>query len=250
MSNDTLLPDFTRLGPTEPFSVLRKLLWPASEETWANDLALDEPERLATFIQEFTPDDQDSPSKIRYIDLTKNPSLAVDQLAALDVLIVRQDYLDFMAQTQRSRKLDGKPRYGREYLTGEHGTGKSVGAFYFLFRLLAAGQPVFFTPNTNAGIYYFSKSGVDFLQEEGMTMDRKAVMHVVRGSWVIINDPKWQPGNWWVEATLGGIWTAAPEGEWLMQQLTMQLKAGAWGMKPWSPGEIAAVKTLRTNQLQ
>ncbi|KAJ7607481.1 hypothetical protein FB45DRAFT_1040172 [Roridomyces roridus] len=76
MDNDAPLPVFTRLGPTEPFSVLHKLLWPT---TGQRDPAQDEPECLSKFIEKWTPtgssDDQEPQSTIRYIDLTKNPSL-------------------------------------------------------------------------------------------------------------------------------------------------------------------------------
>ncbi|KAJ7607477.1 hypothetical protein FB45DRAFT_1040167 [Roridomyces roridus] len=239
MANNAPLPDFVRLGPTKPFSVLHKLLWPTSDQR--DPIQLEDvsvPGRLATFIREWTasPGGQDPPPKICYIDLEKNPSLAVDQLACLDVLIVRQDYVDVLAQNPP----------GREYLTGElDWIGKSVGAFYFLFHFFACGQPVFFTPNTNAGIYYFSESGVDFLQNEGMTMDRRPITDAVRGSWTIINDPTWKPGSWWVEAALGGIWTAPPEDAWLLWQLTKQLVADIREMKPWSPEETVALKMLK-----
>ncbi|KAJ7603483.1 hypothetical protein FB45DRAFT_881717 [Roridomyces roridus] len=145
-----------------------------------------------------------------------------------------------MAETRWSDTVDGKPWYGRNYVIGESGIGKSVGAFYFLFRLLAAGQPVFFYPNTK-------RAGVDFVQEEGKTMHRRENIDAARKSWAIINDPTWLPGSWWIEATVGGIWTAPPPEPKHLEWFTKQLKASTWEMKLGE--ETAVLKILKQSSI-
>ncbi|KAJ7087845.1 hypothetical protein C8R44DRAFT_893087 [Mycena epipterygia] len=93
--------------------------------------------------------------EVRYIDFVQHPAFAVHTLSDTELsptFLIRQEYLEFMdhAITKIKQK--------HFFLTGQPGIGKSMGICYFLFRLLALGESVFFLPNTSeqvkASVWY------------------------------------------------------------------------------------------------
>jgi hypothetical protein len=146
MTNDEpALPGFTRVDPDDQYAILHKLLWPTGPtSSQPADSAAPEPERLARHIDacaadlSLWTDDQDSDATamdvdhserpppappIRYINLAEveHESLAVHRLSALDMVIVRQEYVDFMAHAT-APAMQGKKIH--VFLTGQPGIGK------------------------------------------------------------------------------------------------------------------------------
>jgi hypothetical protein len=116
--------------------------------------------------------------------------------------------------------------------------GKSIGAGYFLFRLLASGQSVFFIPDKYS-VFYFSEAGVDVVNASHDMYDID-VIRALRCSWILIDvESEWFPDPW-VELASCLVWTSSPK-ESRMHHFIKQYKATAWYMKPWSLAEIAAV---------
>ncbi|KAJ7134745.1 hypothetical protein C8R44DRAFT_434418 [Mycena epipterygia] len=89
----------------------------------------------------------------------------------------------------------------RFFLTGHPGIGKSLGACYCLFWLLASHQPVFFIPTTDR-VYYFSKDGVQ--QSIDAEFDDRRLEATVKRSWVLVDvdigdnvaAAEWYPRQW------------------------------------------------------
>ncbi|KAJ7322874.1 hypothetical protein DFH08DRAFT_888141 [Mycena albidolilacea] len=267
MTNDEpALPGFARVNPNNPYAMLHKLLWPTGPtSSQPADSAAPEPERLARHIDacvadlSLWTDDQDGDATamdvddserpppappIRYINLAEveHKSLAVHRLLALDMIIVRQEYVDFMAHAT-AHVMQGKKIH--VFLTGQPGIGKSIGAGYFLFRLLASGRSVFFIPDKHS-IFYFSEAGVDVVNASH-NMGNINVKRALRCSWILIDvesgSQEWFPDPW-VELASCLVWTSSPR-ERRMHHFNKQYKATAWYMKPWSLAEIAAVMTLQ-----
>ncbi len=133
------LPGFTRVvDPNHQYLVLHQRLWPPeSTSSLPADLAAPEPERLAQYIETSNADlsfwtedkvgdvtamdvdNSEQPPTIRYINLTKHTSLALLRLIDLDTLIVRQEYVDFMAHANAiwGKKINF-------FLTGQPGIGE------------------------------------------------------------------------------------------------------------------------------
>ncbi|KAJ7470176.1 hypothetical protein B0H11DRAFT_2041681 [Mycena galericulata] len=255
------LPDFTPGPEDSPYAALHKLLW-ANEPTPSQPGDSTEPEPLRKCIESWAADnlslwtdsqgdvamdvDEDGseppppPPEVRYIYLRKHPTLCVHVLRdTSSTFVVRQEYIEFMAYAM---KCEIEKR--RFFLTGQPGIGKSLGACYFLFLLLASGQSVFFIPNPN-WVYYFSAAGVQRAALATTNMDRFAIEAAVRRSWVLIDidlAPTWFPARWIVPcASL--VWTSSPQAS-RRHHFTKQFKARTWYMKPWSSQEIEAVTTL------
>ncbi|KAJ7885118.1 hypothetical protein B0H14DRAFT_3856976 [Mycena olivaceomarginata] len=181
---------------------------------------------------------------IRYINLAEveHKSLAVHRLTPLDMIIVRQEYVDFMAHAT-AHVMQGKKIH--VFLTGQPGIGKSIGAGYFLFRLLASGQSVFFIPDKHR-VFYFSEAGVDVVNASH-DMGDVDVERALRCSWILIDvetgSQEWFPDPW-VELASCLVWTSSPR-ERRMHHFIKQYEATAWYMKPWSLEEITAVMALQ-----
>ncbi|KAJ7797321.1 hypothetical protein B0H14DRAFT_59651 [Mycena olivaceomarginata] len=125
------------------------------------------------------------------------------------------------------------------FVTGQPGIGKCFGCYYFLFRLLALGQPVFFV-NSPATVYYFSSDGVQITDET--PRNQPATVNALRASWVLIDmDDKsdWLPPQIFNRARCV-IWTSSPRGS-RMKGFVKRFGAEMWYMKAWSSKEIAAV---------
>ncbi|KAF8912489.1 hypothetical protein CPB85DRAFT_1454920 [Mucidula mucida] len=112
--------------------------------------------------------DGDRPPKLRYINLDTHPNFL--QLSDLiRELQVRKEAATFLLRHEYSLLM----RYAIRMASGPiflalgfalmH-PGKSFGSYYFLFRLLAMGQPVFFIDSLT-NVYYFCSDGVQETQK-------------------------------------------------------------------------------------
>ncbi|KAJ6471861.1 hypothetical protein C8R45DRAFT_1013418 [Mycena sanguinolenta] len=256
MLSMTLLPQFTLATPENPYTKLHGLLWPKGP-TSSQPGDPPEPEPLRKCIQVWNlstddaaamdlDEDEDElpppPPQMRYLDLRKHETFRVHRLRSKmhSTFLVRQEYIEFMAHATQCQE-----RNRRFFLTGQPGIGKSMGACYFLFHLLASGQSVFFIPDTNV-IYYFSENGVQQAIAD-INMDHSLIEQAVERSWVLIDADVGLKDDWcphsWVEPAAGLVWTSSPMAT-RMRRFTKQLSASAWYMKPWSSQEIAAVTKL------
>ncbi|KAJ7084035.1 hypothetical protein B0H15DRAFT_849855 [Mycena belliarum] len=264
MTDDALppgiLPSFTLVPSKHQYSALHGLLWPKGPtSSQPGDLA--EPEPLRKCIQAWSPstvdqgdatamgvDEDESeppppPPEMRYIDLRKHETFRVHLLSGRrrSTFLVRQEYVEFMSHAAQCKEENR-----RFFLTGQPGIGKSMGACYFLFHLLASGQSVFFIPDTG-WIYYFSEAGVQQASTTTTDMGHSLTRQAVERSWILIDvdlglHETWLPDRW-VEPAAGLVWTSSPKAS-RMHHFTKQLEASTWYMKPWSSQEIAAVVQL------
>ncbi|KAJ7204811.1 hypothetical protein GGX14DRAFT_459840, partial [Mycena pura] len=269
------LPQFTWDHLYEPLHVT---LWPAGRGPVEEDAAPGEPLTLRDLIKTLTPDDgwltpnkksesntmdvdgsdgenesegevlnDDEDVDIRYINLEAHPALVIDDLGEeIDqyktkaTFVVRREYEVFMehAMSRVSDPPDDSFR-ARFFVTGQPGIGKSFGCYYFLFRLLALGQPVFFV-NSLTTVYYFSSDGIQLTEQK--LISSPALVEALRGSWVLIDmDDKteWQPSKIFKRARCV-VWTSPPR-ELRMKEFIKRFGAETWYMKAWSPKEIAAM---------
>ncbi|KAF7335647.1 hypothetical protein MVEN_02219600 [Mycena venus] len=207
----------------------------------------------------------EGPTEIRYINLAAHPILAINILGRqLDkhptkaTFAVRNEYQVFMDYAlSRVINPPDDSYQARFFVTGQPGIGKwssfsfglsahalrrigkSFGCHYFLFRLLAMGQPVFFaiSPTT---VYYFSGDGVQ--KSMGELQQSDETIDAFRGSWVLIDiDEKkaYSPPPIFDRARCV-IWTSSPK-ESRMEDFVKRFGAEPWYMKAWSTKEIAAV---------
>ncbi|KAJ7743960.1 hypothetical protein DFH07DRAFT_34918 [Mycena maculata] len=187
----------------------------------------------------------EGPASIRYINLEAHPALAIDELR-LEVnqhhnkatFVVRHEYNLFMehAMSRVSDPPDDSYR-ARFFLTGQPGgIGKSFAFYYFLFRLLALGQSVFFF-NSPTTVYYFSRDGVQRIDEI-----QPATVDALEVSWALIDtDDKsgWVPPKIFKHVRCV-VCTSSPR-ESLMREFLKRFGAETWYMRAWSPREIAAI---------
>ncbi|KAJ6591079.1 hypothetical protein DFH09DRAFT_907983, partial [Mycena vulgaris] len=112
---------------------------------------------------------------------------------------------------------------------------------YFLLRLLALGQSVFFL-NSRTSVYYFSSDGV----QKNVSIDGPQpwpdTVQAIRKSWVLIDiddNSEWSCPQIFRHARCV-IWTSSPQ-ESRMKTFIKRFGAEKWYMKAWSSKEIAAV---------
>jgi hypothetical protein len=167
------------------------------------------------------------------------------------------EYLDFMAhatdpaERRRIFFLTGQPGIGKQWFFSilwyhAHAlrwAGKSMGAYYFLFHLLASGQSVFFLPDTH-NVYYFSEGGVEVARSDTHHLDDCSTIDAIRRSWIIIDvdygdSRRWYPSRW-VQRGACVVWTS-PFLKDRMYRFTSKFGATRWFMKPWSLEEISAL---------
>ncbi|KAJ7072583.1 hypothetical protein C8F01DRAFT_1225550 [Mycena amicta] len=254
----SLLPGFSRLSSGNRYAILHELvLWPTGTQ-----------DRLAPYIEAWNPnlwtvgqamdvdpDESDQPplAAIRYINLAEHRRLAVDLLQGLDTMIIRQEYVDFLADALQQVQEGKQPRF---FLTGQPGVGKwsssplplrsYIVLGYFLLRLLASSQPVFFISDSNDSVSYFSETGVEFVMANNSIMQETDVLTALERSWVIIDVDlgmlDWLP-KLWVKSAACVVWTSPPR-ERRKHHFTKQFDSAVWLMMPWSQEEIAAVTAL------
>ncbi|KAJ7457914.1 hypothetical protein B0H11DRAFT_2061930 [Mycena galericulata] len=191
----------------------------------------------------------EGPAGIRYINLEAHPALAINELG-LEVdrhhnkatFAVRHEYDLFMEHAMSRLSDPPDDSYcARFFVTGQSGIGKSFGCYYFLFRLLALGQSVFFV-NSPTIVYYFTGNGVQKTNEKLENQPEPATTDALRVSWVLIDmDDKsdWVPPKIFNCARCV-VWTSPPL-ESRMKKFRKRFGAERWYMKAWSSKEIAAV---------
>ena len=119
-------------------------------------------------------------------------------------------------------------------------TGKSFGSVYFLLRLLAIGQSVFYI-NDDTFAYYFSSSSVQKTREH-LYINSDPVNDALKTSWVVIDmdrDAKWTPALTFDHARCV-LWTS-PSRETRMAYFDKRFSGENWFMKGWLPYETAVV---------
>ncbi|KAJ7068781.1 hypothetical protein C8F01DRAFT_1119270 [Mycena amicta] len=259
------LPGFKRVEPTNRYGIIHGLLWPTSQETdrlapyietcqadlswWTADRDGDAtPVDVEKSDQSSNVDNSNQPppaltTPIRYLDLRKHPSFAMFLLHDLNKMILRQEYDAFMSDSMQ----EGENR--RFFLTGQPGIGKSVGAGYLLFSLLASGRPVFFIPDAKH-VYYFSEAGADEVGTD-LDMNDMRLRGAIQRSWVLVDMDttlEWYPPPW-TKAATRLVWTSLPNAT-RKHHYESQFNAKLWYMKPWSLMEIAALTTLEERDPQ
>ncbi|KAJ7684018.1 hypothetical protein B0H17DRAFT_1204778 [Mycena rosella] len=152
-----------------------------------------------------------SAPEINYIDLSGHPAFRVrrpgDKYTPQN-FIVRQEYIDFMVDAKEG---------GRFFLTG-----KSMGACYFLFHLLASGQSIFLITDEQH-IFHFSEAGVTETEAHTILPGDGWLKAALDDSWVLIDfdlAKDWQPATW-IQAAHGVVWTSSPKKD-RMHRFTKQ----------------------------
>ncbi|KAF9037343.1 hypothetical protein BDZ89DRAFT_1061496, partial [Hymenopellis radicata] len=189
-------------------------------------------------------DVDDGPATIRYIDLDANKTLALLGLkreltrrSPTATFILRHEYTLFM---RYAMCMASKPNYqARFFVTGQPGIGKSFGCYYFLFRLLALGQSVFFL-NSPTNVYFFCSDGVQKTQK--IPEEWPEITQAIEESWVLIDVD--DQGEWSCPEIFNDarcvIWTSSPR-EPRKRHFLKTFAAEPWYMKVWSSKEIAAL---------
>ncbi|KAJ6553987.1 hypothetical protein DFH09DRAFT_1280723 [Mycena vulgaris] len=208
----------------------------------------------------------DGPATIRYINPKVHPALAavvdlrreVHKRGDKATFVVRHEYTLFMQHAiSRLNNPPDDSYSARFFLTGQPGigkwsafsllwfrahalrrTGKSFGCYYFLFRLLALGQSVFFL-NSRTSVYYFSSAGVQ--KTEKLLDPWPAILRALEDSWVLVDvddEAEWRCLAIFRNARCV-IWTSSLESD--MKHFLKNFGAEKWYMKAWSSKEIAAV---------
>ncbi|KAJ6476228.1 hypothetical protein C8R45DRAFT_1009283 [Mycena sanguinolenta] len=237
------LPGFHFVGERDAYQHLHQCLWRDSSVQ-----PTDEPEALARHIKVLN-NVNSGGNSIRFINLDESPELCIDTLVwpHSSTLLVRDEYREFM---QDILKLD--PFKRRFYVTGQPGIGKSVGASYFLFWLLASGQPVLLFPDASE-VLYFSLNGVQAASQRDLNTRNLDLRAAVENSWVLIDvdvgasagAEGWYPGLW-INPAAAVIWTSSESGPLYdrRRRFTERYRATTWYMAPWSHDEIAAMIEL------
>ncbi|KAJ7204817.1 hypothetical protein GGX14DRAFT_459855 [Mycena pura] len=235
------LPGFRFVQNTNYHGRLHEILWRTPSSTPAVSAA-PEPAALAELI--------DGQPPIRFINLDQHLELRVHKLRKpqAPMIIIRDEYIEFMTYVLQLQNADDR----RFFLTGQPGIGKSVGACYFLFWLLASGHSVFFIPAPGR-VYYFSEAGVQRLVDEDLADDDPDVQAAVECSWVLIDvdignsvsATDWYPQDW-LKGCTTMVWTSSPQHERL-RRFTNHFCVRVWYMSPWSEEEIDAVVKLQSH---
>ncbi|KAF7361434.1 hypothetical protein MSAN_01176500 [Mycena sanguinolenta] len=191
------------------------------------------------------PNDVDQrPAGIRYINLHAHPELAIDGLGReVDrhhnkaTFAVRDEYDSFIQHAISRIEHPPDDSYCARFFV----TGKTFGCYYFLFRLLASGQSVFFIKSPRL-VYHFSSGGVQKATEMPEEND-PATIDALRASWVLVDtdddNSHWVPPKLFNRARCV-VWTSSAR-ESRMNEFSQRFGAETWYMKAWSAAEIAAV---------
>ncbi|KAJ7235726.1 hypothetical protein B0H12DRAFT_135199 [Mycena haematopus] len=126
-------------------------------------------------------------------------------------------------------------------VTGQSGIGMTVGCCYFLFRLLALGQPVFFLKSRTQTLYFSSDGVQTNISTTGPSEDDPTMLAIEK-AWVLIDindEAEWSCPEVFATARCV-IWTSSPR-EPRMKEFVKRFGAERWYMKTWSSKEIAAV---------
>ncbi|KAJ6485950.1 hypothetical protein C8R45DRAFT_998539 [Mycena sanguinolenta] len=159
-------------------------------------------------------------------------------------LLVRDEYLEFLADVEKDRGNPPKPV--RYFVSGQPGIGKSLGSCYFLFHLLASGQPVFMVRGTT--VTYFGPDGCEIPLNPArisQDVDGRDLDQAIARSWVLIDmdrDENWMPADWTARAAVV-VWTSPPH-DWRMRKFQSYWRAQTWYMRPWTQTELNTIVAL------
>ncbi|KAJ7777465.1 hypothetical protein B0H16DRAFT_958741 [Mycena metata] len=238
------LPGFQLVALDNDYTRLYRFLWQAPTPNSPAVSGL-----LTDYINEWSDEEElDEPRPhLRFIDLDLHPYLRIHTLLKPhpSKVVIRDEYVEFM----RHALAAGDDELLRFFLTGQPGIGKSVGACYFLFCLLASGQPGFFIPEPDT-VYYFSEHGVQKGSDSSIYRNSLTVREAVELSWVLIdvdigNSPAsldWYPREW-LKPCKTMIWTSSPR-DGRLRHFKKHFRATPWYMKPWSLAEIDSLCQL------
>ncbi|KAJ7704338.1 hypothetical protein B0H17DRAFT_1193585 [Mycena rosella] len=262
------LPDFESIASSEhPVARLWDVLWPATQcgpsfvaprlgeqldisalasfiGTWnpidvfSNEMSAD-----TGVAAEMDPDmdmaDEELP--VDYIDLKEHVKLRIRDLDTCSTYIVREEYREFInilnARNARERVF---------FLTGQ--PGKSMGAYYLLFLLLASAREIFFLEAEHT-VFHFSAYGVQMCTKNDALMADFATLDAVKRSWVIVDvednvSEHWLPKKW-CKPCFAMVWTSSPRPR-RQRHFGKRFDAHVWHMKPWSSKEIKALTCTAT----
>ncbi|KAF9027522.1 hypothetical protein BDZ89DRAFT_805437 [Hymenopellis radicata] len=196
----------------------------------------------------------EKPSGVRFIDLKAHPALVFESALRHEVLrhrdraafIIRDEYRLFMKHAitcLRNQRSESAHTYYplRFFVTGQPGIGKTFGAYYMLYYLLASRQSVLFIISPKS-MYYFSANGVQYSSHKLPERDDK-ILEAIQQSWVLIDvnggdHPNWQPPPVVGDARCV-VWTSSPQ-EPAMRRFVDHFDAQKWFMLAWTNKEIAA----------
>ncbi|KAJ7239803.1 hypothetical protein B0H12DRAFT_1221862 [Mycena haematopus] len=154
--------------------------------------------------------------------------LTLAEATAPDILLVRDEYLEFLADVEKARgqapNLKAVP-WNRQVVTlrsglradALHWAGKSFGACYFLFHLLASGKPVFIIKDAT-DITYFGPDGCEVPKDTVRisTAARDAEFaKAVAACWVLIDIDPEEPFALpvWTQQAGVVVWTSSPNAK-------------------------------------
>ncbi|KAJ7773307.1 hypothetical protein B0H16DRAFT_144774 [Mycena metata] len=191
----------------------------------------------------------EDPTSIGFIPLKTYPALEIGPLSRLvmdrgddTVFFIRPDYDVFLEHARsRVRKAPSLNSPTRFFVTGQPGIGKTFGCYYFLFRLLASGQSVFFLRSRTETLY-FSGDGVQRNDRSTGPSECRSTGLAIQKSWVLIDvddQAEWSCPEIFATARCI-VWTSSPR-EPRMRNFVKRFGAERWYMKTWSSKEIAAV---------
>ncbi|KAJ7702416.1 hypothetical protein B0H17DRAFT_145987 [Mycena rosella] len=246
----------TAVEAAEPSTDLHDALWKRPLDQYIETVSASRFKQLAGPSQDVMEVDEDEDEsqgeQIAYIDLQKAPALK--RIFAPEyckpIFIVRQEYMEAMEHVLTAAENVGDlgpPWNTRHIVTGQPGIGKSLGSYYFLFRLLSSGTATFYINETDNVATYYHEGGVSTLNPAECRLFPEKIREA---AWVLVDIPRtpnWAPP---FLATKGYnvIITASPSQP-RMRNAIIGAQAVEWYMKPWTMAEISALMELNGEDL-
>ncbi|KAJ7243421.1 hypothetical protein B0H12DRAFT_1311418 [Mycena haematopus] len=238
-----MLNEFCALPTDHRLQRLHQALWPVGPLQPA--LPRTVPHRLASYLKTCElPDDGESgddgeggddgeddgkpqgPPNYLKISDTVFEVFALRKGMAPSILLVRDEYLNFLADVEKDR---GQPP-------------KNVR--YFLTAGIRRQRQ-----DKRHRVTYFGPNGCEKPKDSSVQIDiaagNKDFDRALRNSWVLVDvdsDKNWMPADWIDEAGVV-VWTCSPDAK-RMRTFTAQTGAHPWYMRPWSQREFDAFISL------